>query len=55
MADRIPGSKRGWGEVIASLIAITVALIFDFPIYWAFSQSLRNPIDTYTVAGLGVP
>src|SRR5438034_5259155 len=55
MADRIPGSKRGWGEVIASLIAITVALIFAFPIYWAFSQSLRNPLDTYTVAGLGVP
>ena len=55
MADRMPGSKRGWGEVIASLIAITVAMLFAFPIYWAFSQSLRNPIDTYTVAGLGVP
>jgi multiple sugar transport system permease protein len=55
MADRAPGSKTGWGEVIASLIAVTVALIFAFPIYWAFSQSLRNPLDTYTVAGLGVP
>lgn len=55
MADRAPGSKTGWGEVIASLIAVTVALMFAFPIYWAFSQSLRNPIDTYTVAGLGVP
>jgi multiple sugar transport system permease protein len=55
MAERAPGSKTGWGEVIASLIAVTVALMFAFPIYWAFSQSLRNPIDTYTVAGLGVP
>jgi multiple sugar transport system permease protein len=55
MGDRMPGSKTGWGEVAASLIAVTVALVFAFPIYWAFSQSLRNPIDTYTVAGLGVP
>jgi multiple sugar transport system permease protein len=55
MADRMPGSKTGWGEVAASLIAVTVAMLFAFPIYWAFSQSLRNPIDTYTVAGLGVP
>lgn len=55
MADRAPGSKNSWGEVIASLVAVTVALLFAFPIYWAFSQSLRNPIDTYTVAGLGVP
>jgi multiple sugar transport system permease protein len=55
MADRAPGSRNGWGEVTASLIAVTVALLFAFPIYWAFSQSLRNPIDTYTVAGLGVP
>lgn len=55
MADRAPGSRNGWGEVIASLIAVSVALLFAFPIYWAFSQSLRNPIDTYTVAGLGVP
>jgi multiple sugar transport system permease protein len=55
MADRPPGVRTGWGEVIASLIAVTVALLFAFPIYWAFSQSLRNPLDTYTVAGLGVP
>lgn len=55
MADRAPGLRTGWGEVIASLIAVTVALLFAFPIYWAFSQSLRNPLDTYTVAGLGLP
>lgn len=55
MADRAPGTKSSWGELVGSLIAVTVALLFAFPIYWAFSQSLRNPIDTYTVAGLGVP
>jgi multiple sugar transport system permease protein len=39
----------------ASLVAICVALLFVFPIYWAFSQSLRNPLDTFTVAGFGIP
>ncbi len=32
-----------------------MALIFLFPFYWAFSTSLRNPIETFTVAGLGIP
>jgi multiple sugar transport system permease protein len=40
---------------VYSLIAIVVALIFLFPLYWALSTSLRNPIDTFTVAGLGIP
>ena len=30
-------------------------MIFLFPFYWALSTSLRNPIDTFTVAGLGIP
>lgn len=38
-----------------SLLAICVALIFFFPIYWAFSTSLRNPLDTFTVSGIGIP
>ena len=38
-----------------SLLAVLVAMIFLFPIYWAFSTSLRNPIDTFTVSGLGIP
>ena len=32
-----------------------VALIFFFPLYWAISNSLRNPADTFTVTGLGIP
>ena len=40
---------------IYSLLAVCVALIFLFPIYWALSQSLRNPLDTFTVSGIGIP
>ena len=47
--------KIGVGDAVASIAAITVALVFIFPIYWSFSQSLRNPIDTFTVAGFGIP
>jgi multiple sugar transport system permease protein len=32
-----------------------VALIFFFPIYWAVSNSLRKPAETFTVTGLGIP
>lgn len=45
----------GLGGAFSSLAAVIVALFFVFPIYWAFSQSLRNPLDTFTVAGLGIP
>lgn len=37
------------------LLAIAVTLLFFFPLYWAISTSLRNPADTFTVAGLGIP
>jgi multiple sugar transport system permease protein len=42
-------------DALASLVAVCVAILFVFPIYWAFSQSLRNPLDTFTVAGFGIP
>jgi multiple sugar transport system permease protein len=47
----------GWSMrySIYSLIAVVVAMIFMFPLYWAFSTSLRNPMDTFTVSGLGIP
>src|SRR5688572_32922660 len=48
-------SRGGLGEALLSLLAVCVALLFVFPIYWAFSQSLRNPLDTFTVAGFGIP
>ena len=40
---------------LASLLAIFVTMVFLFPIYWGLSTSLRSPLDTFTVAGLGIP
>jgi len=52
-----PAPKRGHplAYTLWSLLAIVVALVFVFPFYWSVSTSLRNPIDTFTVAGLGIP
>jgi multiple sugar transport system permease protein len=55
MAERRLGQGSALGDALVSLAAIAIALIFLFPIYWAFSQSLRNPLDTFTVAGFGIP
>lgn len=42
-------------DTLLWLLAIAVALVFFFPLYWAISTALRNPADTFTVAGLGIP
>ena len=58
MPDLADSGRRPAGSMIhaiGSVVAIVVALIFFFPIYWSLSTSLRNPLDTFTVAGLGVP
>jgi multiple sugar transport system permease protein len=55
MSERTARQKTRLGDAILSLIAVSIALLFVFPIYWAFSQSLRNPLDTFTVAGFGIP
>jgi multiple sugar transport system permease protein len=55
MTEKAAHRKTGLGDAIASLVAVSVTLLFVFPIYWAFSQSLRNPLDTFTVAGFGIP
>ncbi len=47
--------KSGFTEAIYSLLAIFAALVVFFPIYWAASTSLRNPVDTFTVSGIGFP
>jgi multiple sugar transport system permease protein len=43
------------GDALASVVAIVVTLIFFFPLYWAISNSLRRPAETFTVTGLGIP
>ena len=53
-----PAARRRWNSLrygVLSLIAIVIAMVFLFPFYWALSTSLRNPIETFTVAGLGIP
>ena len=47
--------KNGFRDAFYSLLAIFVAMVVFFPIYWAASTSLRNPMDTFTVSGIGVP
>ena len=43
------------GDGLASVVAIVVAMLFFFPLYWAISNSLRKPAETFTVTGLGIP
>jgi multiple sugar transport system permease protein len=38
-----------------SLLAILVTLAFLFPLYWGLSTSLRTPLETFTIAGFGIP
>ena len=52
---RRKGLLSGLGDSLLWLGAASATLLFFFPFYWAISQGLRNPIDTFTVAGLGVP
>ncbi len=49
------GQGTRLSQTITSLFAIFIALLFFFPIYWAISNSLRRPAETFTVAGLGIP
>ncbi|MGH6887547.1 MAG: carbohydrate ABC transporter permease [Geminicoccales bacterium] len=52
-----PARKRGnpLTGALWSLLAIGFTLLFVFPLYWAISTALRNPADTFTVAGIGIP
>jgi multiple sugar transport system permease protein len=38
-----------------TLVAVIITLVFFFPLYWAISNSLRQPAETFTVAGIGFP
>jgi multiple sugar transport system permease protein len=42
-------------DAFYSLLAIIAVLVFFFPLYWAISNSLRRPAETFTVTGLGIP
>lgn len=55
MREPPPTRRISLGESFLSVLAVIAALLFIFPIYWSFSQSLRNPLDTFTVSGFGIP
>jgi multiple sugar transport system permease protein len=55
MPEPVRRSRPGLGDSLAFLAAVLVTMAFVFPLYWALSQSLRNPLETFTVAGLGIP
>ena len=42
-------------HAVASMLAVVAAAAFFFPIFWSLSTSLRSPLDTFTVTGLGLP
>ena len=53
MGERGAAARLRWS--FFSILAIAATMAFLFPIYWSFSTSLRNPVDTFTVAGVGIP
>ena len=48
-------SRWSFDTILWTIVAVVFTLLFFFPLYWAISTSLRNPADTFTVAGIGVP
>lgn len=54
-SERIARRRSPYTHVLWSLLAIFVTLVFFFPLFWAISTSLRNPVDTFTVTGIGFP
>ncbi len=56
-AAALPATRRRMTltDSLCWLFAIAVTLLFFFPLYWAVSTSLRNPADTFTVTGIGIP
>ena len=50
--------NRNQGSLLTSIytiIALAITMIFFFPLWWSFSNSLRIPKETFTVTGVGVP
>lgn len=54
-SERIARRHSPYTHILWSLLAIFVTLVFFFPLFWAISTSLRNPVDTFTVTGIGFP
>jgi multiple sugar transport system permease protein len=55
MSDPAGKRRAPIGDALWSLVAIVIAMIFFFPLYWAISTGLRRPAETFTVSGVGIP
>lgn len=55
MSDAVAKRRHSVSDALWSLLAVVVAMVFFFPLYWAISTGLRRPAETFTVAGLGIP
>jgi multiple sugar transport system permease protein len=40
---------------LCSVLAVLAAMVFLLPLYWGLSTSLRTPLETFTIAGFGIP
>ena len=50
--------NRNQGSLLTSMytiLALAITMIFFFPLWWSFSNSLRIPKETFTVTGVGIP
>lgn len=47
--------RRRWSTWLYTLLALALAALWFLPFYWAVSLSFRDPGQTFTVTGLGVP
>ena len=50
--------NKNQGSLLTSfytIIALGITMIFFFPLWWSFSNSLRIPKETFTVTGVGIP
>lgn len=57
MPSRVVAKRRGHAaqQWVVTTVGAAIALVAFLPFYWAISTSLRNPIETFTVSGLGIP
>ena len=55
MSDAAITRRAPIGDALWSLVAVVIAMIFFFPLYWAISTGLRRPAETFTVTGVGFP
>lgn len=52
---RAASSRISFMDGLLAVLAVLATVVFMLPLYWAISTSLRSPMETFTVSGLGIP